>query len=134
MAPGVCAARKLERTDFLFQPPRASGNLPAGATRSCTCICNGWSNWNTCSRTAADRGQGFVYELVYDGEGKDGGRFLPGLLDVEKLRTGHDYDAEASGVFDRASGVKRRSSGPRPALIRGQSGGHPARENRCALL
>jgi hypothetical protein len=29
------------------------------------------------------RGQSFVYELVYDGQGKDGSPFLAGLLDVE---------------------------------------------------
>ncbi len=33
------------------------------------------------------RGQQFVYELLYDGEGQDGTPFLPGLLDVEALRT-----------------------------------------------
>ena len=32
------------------------------------------------------RGQSFVYELLYDGKGKDGKPFLPGLLDVEQLR------------------------------------------------
>lgn len=32
------------------------------------------------------RGQSFVYELLYDGQGKDGKPFLPGLLDVEQLR------------------------------------------------
>ena len=36
----------------------------------------------------ADHGQGFVYELVYDGGGKEGHRFLPGLLDVDALRSG----------------------------------------------
>jgi DNA primase catalytic core len=51
----------------------------------------------------ADHGQGFVYELVYDGGGKDGGRFLPGLLDVEALR---------SGVNGERSGVGRPPVGP----------------------
>jgi len=32
------------------------------------------------------RGQSFVYELLYHGEGHDGRRFLAGLIDVEKLR------------------------------------------------
>jgi DNA primase catalytic core len=32
------------------------------------------------------RGQSFVYELLYDGQGKDGKPFLPGLIDVEQLR------------------------------------------------
>jgi len=32
------------------------------------------------------RGQSFVYELRYQGQGKDGRRFVPGLIDVEELR------------------------------------------------
>jgi DNA primase catalytic core len=32
------------------------------------------------------RGQQFVYELVYTGEGRDGASFLPGLIDVAKLK------------------------------------------------
>jgi len=32
------------------------------------------------------RGQKFVYELVYDGQGKDGEQFLVGLIDVAELR------------------------------------------------
>jgi hypothetical protein len=32
------------------------------------------------------RGQGFVYELLYGGEGQDGKPFLMGLIDVERLR------------------------------------------------
>ena len=34
------------------------------------------------------QGQGFVYELVYDGKGQDGTPFLPGLLDTATLRPG----------------------------------------------
>ena len=33
------------------------------------------------------RGQSFVYELVYDGRGKDGKPFLPGLINVSELTT-----------------------------------------------
>jgi len=32
------------------------------------------------------RGQSFAYELLYDGQGKDGAPFLTGLIDVEALR------------------------------------------------
>lgn len=35
------------------------------------------------------RGQSFVYELLYDGQGKDGRPFLPGLIDVATL-TNHE--------------------------------------------
>jgi DNA primase catalytic core len=43
----------------------------------------------------AQRGQSFVYELVYDGRGCEGAPFLPGLIDVEKL--GYDADRPGSG-------------------------------------
>jgi DNA primase len=36
------------------------------------------------------RGQSFVYELLYDGQGHDGRPFLMGLVDVEQLK--HAYD------------------------------------------
>ena len=55
--------------------------------------------------------QAHVYELVYHGEGEDGGRFLVGLLDVEKL----SYDANRSGL-----------NGNRSALGRGLVGGQSA--------
>jgi DNA primase len=37
------------------------------------------------------RGQSFVYELLYDGQGQDGKPFLMGLVDVEQLKKQH-YD------------------------------------------
>jgi DNA primase len=37
------------------------------------------------------RGQSFVYELLYDGSGRDGKPFLMGLVDVEQLKNYH-YD------------------------------------------
>jgi hypothetical protein len=40
------------------------------------------------------RGQGFTYELLYDGEGQDGRPFLMRLLDVEKLRSPYDEKRE----------------------------------------
>jgi DNA primase len=82
----------------------------------------------------ADHGTGHVYELVYDGGGKDGRRHLAGLLDVEKLRRGGndaappdaeasagagaspcDYDEEWSGVNEEQSGSGRPPVGGRSA-------------------
>jgi hypothetical protein len=37
------------------------------------------------------RGQSFVYELLYDGQGRDGSPFLMGLVDVEQLKK-YPYD------------------------------------------
>ncbi len=64
------------------------------------------------------RGQSYVYELLYQGEGKQGEPFLMGLIDVEKLR----YDEKQSGQNEHRSG-----SGQPP--VRGQSGGGQDDEN-----
>jgi hypothetical protein len=56
------------------------------------------------------QGQGFEYELLYTGEGDDGGRFLMGLADLEN----HDYD-------EKRSGQKAERSGSGRAVVGGQS-------------
>lgn len=68
-------------------------------------------------------GQTFVYELVYDGGGKDGGKFLPGLLDVERLR-----GANLAGVNANLAGGSRGESGPFAAGSRSASGGDSSSE------
>jgi len=60
------------------------------------------------------KGQGFEYELLYDGEGEDGAPFVPGLIEVEALRCG--YDEKRSG-----QNASRSGSGRPP--VGGQSGG-----------
>ena len=40
------------------------------------------------------RGQSFVYELLYDGSGRDGAPFLMGLIDVEGLKRTYDEKKE----------------------------------------
>jgi CHC2-type zinc finger protein/Toprim domain-containing protein/DNA primase-like protein len=59
-------------------------------------------------------GSAFKYECLYDGQGKDGTIFLPGLIDIECLK--QHYDANRSGQKSKWSG-----SGQPP--VRGQSGG-----------
>ena len=66
----------------------------------------------------AEHGQGLVYELVYDGGGKDGGRFVSGLIDVEKLRAEYNYDEKRSGVVEPDSGSIRPSFGPDSGPVR----------------
>ncbi len=117
MAREVCTARKIEREDFLF-------------SRRDVREYTGWGNSQLhvhlqrlveleylCVHRA-DHGQGFVYELVYDGAGKDGGRFLPGLLDVEKLRAAHGYGEKRPGQNGEHPAPVRPSSGPVPGVIR----------------
>src|SRR5262249_39429575 len=61
------------------------------------------------------RGQSFVYELVYDGQGKDGRPFLCGLIDVDKLREvqpeSQHYDANLAGVNAELAGSNRGQNG-----------------------
>lgn len=52
------------------------------------------------------RGQSFIYELLYQGEGEDGERFLQGLLDLE-----NGYDENKSGSLDNLSGIGREQVG-----------------------
>jgi hypothetical protein len=68
------------------------------------------------------RGQSFVYELLYEGQGTDGKPFLMGLIDVEKLRAEAitaEYDGEKSGVKARKSAPGRAVAGARSAGGRG---------------
>jgi hypothetical protein len=67
------------------------------------------------------RGRGglFEYELLYRGEGDDGGAFVLGLIDVEELRQRkHAYDSQVPGVNDLLPGGFRGGSGRVPAPFR----------------
>jgi hypothetical protein len=48
------------------------------------------------------RGQGFVYELLYDGQGQDGEPFVMGLVDVEALRA--SLRRQSGGNFEGGNG------------------------------
>lgn len=50
------------------------------------------------------RGQTFVYELLYNGEGKQGDAFVVGLIDVEKLRQACDPKKVRTGTHLEYSG------------------------------
>ena len=125
-----CAARKMERGDVRF-------------TRRQVREATGWSNTQLhvhLSRLIdleyllahrAEHGHGNVYELVYDGGGKDGGRFVSGLLDVEKLRAGCDYDEKRSGVNEPDSGSIRAAFGPLSGPIPNAKNGAFTSENRA---
>ncbi|MCY1669448.1 hypothetical protein OVA07_00195 [Novosphingobium sp. SL115] len=69
-------------------------------------------------------GQGNEYELLYDGEGENGGRFVMGLA-APGAQT-HDYDAQRSGQNGARSVPGRGAVGARSAGGReGQSGAKP---------
>ena len=55
-------------------------------------------------------GAAFAYELLYDGQGRDGKLFVPNLIEIERLK--HVYDAGRSGVNARRSAPGRGAVGP----------------------
>jgi len=139
MVAARCAAAKMERSDVLFSRRQVREFTGWGDTQLKVHLGRLAELEYLCTHRS-DHGQGFVYELVYDGAGKDGGRFLPGLLDVEKLRGAapqpadasasggvaslpprlHGYDAQRSGQNGERSGAGRPpvggwSGGGRPA-------------------
>ena len=66
----------------------------------------------------------FAYELLYDGQGRDGKLFVPNLIDVERLK--HAYDAERSGQNLHRSAPSRGAVGARSGGRRGeQNAGTP---------
>jgi len=79
------------------------------------------------------RGQSFVYELLYEGQGQDGKPFLMGLIDVKKLHGGGDalqYDGDKSGVNADKSAPGRAVAGPKPGHGRSAKNATSPDENR----
>jgi hypothetical protein len=63
------------------------------------------------------RGQSFVYELLYNGEGKQGNPFIMGLIDVNKLRNTkkadpkYNYDRKVAGLEGKKYNYDRKLAG-----------------------
>ena len=86
------------------------------------------------------RGQSFVYELLYEGQGRDGKPFMVGLIDVEKLNAGTPaegvaslYDGNKSGVKAEKSAPGRAVAGPKSGDGRGDETASSSRKNRTLL-
>lgn len=120
MVAEACAARKVERADVLFTRRQVRDFTGWGDTQLKIHL-GRLAELEYVLTHRADYGQGFVYELVYDGAGKDGGRFLPGLLDTEKLRAAMTTDSQRSGV-------NGERSAPGRTVVGGQSAGGRAAE------
>lgn len=63
------------------------------------------------------RGQSFVYELLWDGRGTEGERFLVGLLDPEALSRA--YESEVAGEKGEFAGSSRPHRGASAGGLRG---------------
>ena len=73
------------------------------------------------------RGQNFVYELLYQGQGKDGERFSSGLLNLYNLTV----EGKRSGLNGKKSGQNDEKSVPSQAQVSPKSGGSQAKKNGC---
>lgn len=62
------------------------------------------------------RGQSFVYELLYDGQGQDGDNFMIGLIDVEQITT---TMTTTRGKTGQLAGSKRPQNGSITGGLRG---------------
>ena len=105
MVRAACATLKMTRSDYRF-------------SRRDVRVHNGWGD--TQLRLHLDRlvdleyllvhrggrGQSFVYELCYDGQGQDGAPFVPGLIDIAQLR--------AATTTERSRGVAGGFAGSSP--------------------
>jgi DNA primase len=72
------------------------------------------------------RGQTFVYELLYDGEGQQGEPFVLGLINVDKLRDkakARDYDSNLAGSDDNLAGSEPDLTGPKRVQNAPKTGG-----------
>jgi len=68
-----------------------------------------------------ERKTGFIYELVYDGGGKSGEQFVPGLIDVSSLG-GAEQDERWSALLGQWSGQKEQRSGSGRPEVGAESG------------
>jgi hypothetical protein len=113
-----CAASKMERDDVQFTR-RAVRDFTGWGDTQLRIHLDRLVDLEYLLPLRGDRGQSFVYELAYDGGGKDGRRFLPGLLDVEKLRTATTTAANLAGVNGGVAGGSRGQNGVFAAGLRG---------------
>jgi DNA primase catalytic core len=105
-----CKAAKMDRADVLFSRRQVREFTGWGDTQLRVHL-DRLTGLEYLLPHRGERGQSFVYELVYDGGGKDGKRFLPGLLDVEKLRESITTAANLAGVNGRFAGGSRGQNG-----------------------
>ncbi|MBW1809160.1 MAG: toprim domain-containing protein [Deltaproteobacteria bacterium] len=119
MVDGACGRQEMDQDDYRF-------------TRRQVREHTGWSDFQV--RTHLEklvqleyvlvhhggRGQQFVYELLYDGQGKNGGQFLMGLIEPGCLSKGCDYDSKFEGSKEEFEHEKPRfesGSSPQRASI-----------------
>ena len=126
MVAAACTERQIEPKQHRFTQRdvrEATGANPQQVKRHLAKLCD----LEYLLTHRGGRGQSFVYELLYHGEGHDGRRFLAGLLDVEKLRatTGYVDDRDIKNPDRDTPKADRDISGSREGHGRDTGGSLP---------
>ncbi len=117
MVSAACKQLEMDRSDYRFTRRQVREHTGWGHTQLKTHL-HRLEELEYLVVHRGGRGQRFVYELCYNGEGQDGSRFVTGLIDVEKLR----YDEKKSGVKANRSGSNGNRSGPSRPQVGGCRG------------
>jgi DNA primase catalytic core len=109
-----CERLKMERSDFRFSRRDVRAWAPWGDTVLKKHLAR-LEDLEYLLVHHGGRGQSFVYELLFDGQGGDGKPWLPGLIDVDRL----DYDEKKSPLREE------KSPSSRPQVAGVSRGGRP---------
>ncbi len=109
MATEACAREDIARSDWRFTRRQVRERTGLGNTQAKIHLAR-LEELEYVLGHAGERGRA-LYELVYDGQGKDGTPFLTGLIDVGRLG-GQGYDERWSALAAGWSGGRTHRSGP----------------------
>ena len=110
-----CMAKKIDRADYRFSRREAREHTGWGYTQTKIHL-ERLVELEYVGVYRAPRGQDFLYELRYDGRGRDGAPFLLGLTDVDAIA--HDYDASTAGQPPSTAEPLRPERGPSAVGLR----------------
>ena len=127
MVTGICEARGVGREALRFTARQIREHAGWGATQVKVHV-KRLVEMEYLLVYHAPRGQGFVYELLYEGEGRQGEPFVIGLIDVERIKKQHYDEQRSEFAPDWAESKPKRSARGRPE-VGGVSGGCRTPEN-----
>jgi len=114
----VCDENNVEQRDFRFSRRDAREWMGCGETQTRIHLAR-LHEMEYILVHRGERGQSFVYELLYRGEGEGGKKFVLGLVDVEKLRVRRTTTESSRGAEGDFAGATRPQSGVNAGDVRG---------------
>jgi len=116
MVKAACAPLGIERADYRFSRREVREQLGWGNTQLKVHLAR-LVEFEYVLVHRGRQGQGYVYELAYDGQGKDGAPFLPGLAAVDAAGSATTSASRGPGTVFAPAG--RPTDGPRTPGGRG---------------